>query len=147
MHRAVSVGHIQDGADSTGSYTTGGKKVVHRSRSPSGALVWDEDADAFVPKPLDSIPSQPSALPVERGARRGVGVRRPCSTSVSWGVGDLLPEPEASGSMPSSSLSSWYGSYLGLEGEPLARDRTTSPLQIGQVRLLVVNHGVLKMNR
>lgn len=44
--------------------------------------------------------------------------------------------------MLSSSLLS-YRSYRGLEGVPRARDRTTSPLHMGQVRLLVVSQGVL----
>lgn len=48
----------------------------------------------------------------------------------------------AGGRMLSSSLLS-YRSYRGLEGMPRARDRTTSPLHIGQVRLLVVSQGVL----
>lgn len=66
----------------------------------------------------------------------------PCSRSesLSRGTGLFDPDPDAS---VSSSLSSWYGSYLGLEGEPRARDLTTSPLQMGQVRRLVVSQGVL----
>lgn len=46
--------------------------------------------------------------------------------------------------MSSSSLSSWYASYRGLEGEPRARERTTSPLHMGHVRRLVVSQGVLQ---
>lgn len=81
-------------------------EVFHqRSRSSSGILDRKDEPELFVPKLLDSKPSQPSDLADRRGARRGVGARMPCSTSASW-FGDLRPEPEASGST-SSSLSSW----------------------------------------
>lgn len=76
-----------------------------RSRSSSGIRDCEDEAELFVPKLLDSKPSQPSDLADLRGARRGVGERMPCSTSAFW-FGDLRPEPEASGSA-SSSLSSW----------------------------------------
>lgn len=123
-------------------------QIHHRSRSSSGTLDREDDAEAFVPKLLDSKLSQPSALPALREARRGVGDKMPSSTSASWAAGDLLPDPEASGSASSSSsLSSWYASYLGLDGEPRARERTTSPLQMGHVRRRVVNQGVLNITR
>ena len=77
---------------------------------------------------------------LNRSARRA-DRRAPCSTSSSRSP-EALPDPEAS--KTSSSLSSRYGSYLGFEGDPRARERTTSPLQMGQVRRLVVSHGVLR---
>lgn len=82
------------------------KCVHHRSRSSSGSLNPNGDADRFVPKLLDNSPSQPSVLLDPRKPCRGIGDRTPCSMSVVRGVGDLLPDPEASGSTLSSSLSS-----------------------------------------
>lgn len=80
----------------------------HRSRSSSGTGgVREEEAVALELKLLESMASQPSALPGRRGARRGADDRIPRSTSrSSWFVGDLTPDPDASGST-SSSLSSW----------------------------------------
>lgn len=71
----------------------------------------------------------------------------PCSTSVFLaGESDLnmgSPDPEASPPSSSSLSSSRYGSYRGLDEDPRAKDLTTSPLQIGHVRRLVVSQGVL----
>jgi len=81
--------------------------------------------------------------------RVGVGETMPCSrSSVSeMGIGRAEDEDvftvSAARTWMSSSESSWYASYLGLEGEPRARERTTSPLQMGHVRRRVVSHGVL----
>ena len=91
----------------------------------------------------DSILSQPlSPGLVRRRPVSGTGrMRSPrsASSSASEELG-----PRGVGVSISSSLSSLYGSYLGLEGEPRASDLTTSPLQMGHVRRLVVSHGVLK---
>lgn len=114
---------------------------LSRSSSRSSLLVRKELPPD--PRLFDSTLNQPS-VGFGRLSRLGVSERMPCSRSDSRsrGTGWLVPDPDAS---VSSSLSSWYGSYLGLEGEPRAMDRTTSPLQMGHVRRLVVNHGVLQV--
>lgn len=91
---------------SDASAPKGLRSMAHRSRSSSGSREdLDGDPGFWGPKPLDSNPSQP-LLPDPREDLRGVGETMPCSTSANWS-GDLWPEPEAIGSMPSSSLSSW----------------------------------------
>lgn len=103
------------------------------------------------PKLVDNMLRQLAVRSVLRG-RVGVGETMPCSRSslsdkvAAIGKADdeeVLAVSAAWTWMASSSLSSWYGSYLGFDGEPRARDRTTSPLHIGHVRRRVVNHGVL----
>ena len=105
------------------------------------------------PKLVDNMLRQLAVRPVLRG-RVGVGETMPCSkSSLSVRVApigkadddEVLIVSAASTWMVSSSLSSWYGAYRGFDGEPRARDRTTSPLHIGHVRRRVVNHGVLEL--
>jgi hypothetical protein len=121
------------------------KKKFYRFRS-SWVGIGLRDVD---PRLLANRPLQLPVWFVLRG-RVGVGETIPCSKSSSsmlLSIGSAEVEElltvSAAWAWMSSSLSSWYGSYRGLDGEPRARERTTSPLQIGQVRRRVVNHGVL----
>ena len=114
------------------------------SRSPIGEVLFardeGDDGDATDPSPLlDRMLNHPSG---RCGRRLRGGDRAACSTSASMS-GDGGRFLSTAPTSRSSSLSSRYGSYLGLEGDPRASDRTTSPLQMGQVLLLVVNQGVL----
>jgi len=123
----------------------------HRSLSSCCGLLPGRE-DVTTPKLLDRTPSHPSGRVGRRvRVRWEPGDKTPSSVSDSTserpGANEGPapdPDPDADAST-SSSLSSRYGSYLGLEGEPLARDRTTSPLQIGHVLRLVVSHGVLAL--
>lgn len=103
-----------------------------------GALGGDlGGVDALPPKLEGRMPNQLSR-DLEGPGCGDSGRRMPCSTSKSF-VEDWLPEPSSS-----SSLSSVYASYRGeVNAPPRLRERTTSPLQIGQVRRRVVSQGVL----
>lgn len=105
------------------------------------------------PRVPDKMLRQLPVRLVVRG-RVGIGDAMPCSrsppssSSMLRGMGsadeeELLTD-SAAWICTSSSLSSRYGSYRGLDGDPRARDRTTSPLQIGHVRRRVVSQGVLR---
>ena len=121
----------------------------HRSRSSSESLrLLGRGVNVPMARRLfDSCPSQLSLWPCLR--EREVGESMPCSTSESSAPSLRSPADRGDTSeddawfRKSSSLSSRYGSYRGLEGMPLDSERTTSPLQMGQVRRRVVSHGVL----
>jgi hypothetical protein len=125
-------------------------RYIHRSRSDSsglGLLEGDLRLSIIIFRrwPIRELLS--ACLRVDCGVpdSRSPAISSSRSRDIGSAADDDLLTVSAAWACTSSSLSSSrYGSYRGLDGAPRARDRTTSPLQIGHVRRRVVSQGVLQ---
>ena len=118
--------------------------VLRRGLSPPNEPEISRIVSRLIPNRLDHLGLLGDRLLSSRGEVSPRSKSSPVPMPEAVGMGSAEVEVIPSSGTPVSLASSRYGVSEILEDEePCARERTTSPLQIGQVRRRVISHGVL----